>query len=74
MEEKKPEYIIKAGYPVFTGCPADDGMIAEARALIEEKGLTADEVKIVRKLGCISVVLKKDWNGKVKLKEGTENG
>ena len=58
------ERVITAGTSIFAGAPPDDRMVEQAREYINEKNLTANDVKIARKLGTICVILKRDWDGK----------
>lgn len=53
---------IETGSEIFAGSPATDEMTQQAREFIKEKGLTADDVKIVKRGDAIAVISKKELN------------
>ncbi len=64
MKEAYIKQPILAGTNIFCVAPGDEEAVAAAKAFIAENALTAEDVKIVKRATTISVILKKDWNGK----------
>jgi len=57
------ENVWPAGHPIFTACPIDADSIKAAREFILMHELTADDVKLVKRDGCVQVIKRKDVIG-----------
>lgn len=49
-----------AGYPLFTTAPDDDDGVLLARRFIADIALTSEDVKLVKRDGCVMVIKRRD--------------